>query len=469
MAVAPLVYVVVAAYLLGMLALGLWAARARIESADDFMVAGRRLPWFVIAATLAATEVGGGSSMGVVAKAYGAWGLGAAWYIWAMALTFVVIALLAPRLIESRVRTIPQYFEQRYDRPSALVTASLMIVALVGLTTVQTMATGLLASTLLGIRYGSAALLSGAVVTLYTAFGGMWSVSLTDVAQWILIVVGMACALPFAISRAGGVGRVAAALPPAATDLFAKIGGAEIASLLVIYTTSFSVGQEAMQRLYSAKSGGAARAGALTTAAFYLLFGALPPLLGLVASVLVKQGVIAQAALSRLGDGALLPLLAQSALPPLLCGLLFAGLISATMSSADSNLLGAASIFTNDLWRRDAEPTRALMQRTRAAVIALGVLTTLLAALEPRDLIDLLKLSFGLRAAGPFFPFVFGQLFSRGSRAGALAALLGATALTLALAASKHAPWGLDPMLPGLALGGALYFAGSLLRPDAAR
>ena len=62
----PIVLSIVGLYLAAMLGIGLWVARRKIHSVDDFMVAGRRLPWFVLAATLAATEVGGGSSMRVV-------------------------------------------------------------------------------------------------------------------------------------------------------------------------------------------------------------------------------------------------------------------------------------------------------------------------------------------------------------------------------------------------------------------
>ena len=465
----PIVLTIVGLYLLAMLGIGVWVARRKIHSADDFMVAGRRLPWFVLAATLAATEVGGGSSMGVVKKAYGEWGLGAAWYIWTMALTFLVFALLAPVLTRTRCRTIPQYFCQRYGKSSAAITSLLMIAALVGLTAVQMVASGLVVSVMTGVDFGPAVITAGVVVTVYTYWGGMWSVSLTDFVQWFFIVFGLAAAIPFALSQGGGAQQVLASLPPGATSLLSKIGVGEILSLCAIYVTSFLVGQEAMQRLYSAKDERHARRGALATSGFYLLFGFIPPALGLIALSLTRQGILSVDELTRLGDNAVLPLLAQACLPPALTGVLFAGLISATMSSADSNLLGAASIWANDLapmWRRSSLSPQQSIKDSRRAVLVIGAAATMVAALNFEDLIEVLKFAFGLRAAGTFFPFVLGHFWDRGSRAGALASLVGATGLMALLLAAGIKPLGLDPVLPALALGLALFVGGSLAIKD---
>jgi solute:Na+ symporter, SSS family len=90
-------------------------------------------------------------------------------------------------------------------------------------------------------------------------------------------------------------------------------------------------------------------------------------------------------------------------LPPALTGVLFAGLISATMSSADSNLLGAASVWANDLaplLRRGPPGPDALIRSTRVTVLVIGLAATGVAVFNVRDLISVLKLSFSLRAAG---------------------------------------------------------------------
>ena len=469
MATSPIVWLIVTLYLCGMLLLGIWASRSRIKDADDFMVAGRRLPWYILAATLAATEVGGGSCMGVTQKAYGKWGLGSAWYIWTMAITFVIFALVAPMLTRTRCRTIPQFFRERYNDRSAVMASCLMIVSLIGLTAVQMIATGKIIQFMTGMAYVHAVILSGLVVIFYTYLGGMWSVSLTDFVQWIFIVVGMAAAIPFALSKAGGYEKVISALPPGKLSLFEGIGVGQVVSLIVIYCTSFLVGQEAMQRLYSAKDENNARLGALATSVFYFFFGFIPPALGIIAYALAGKGVISTAALEAAGRDGMLPLVASYCLPTVLTGVLFAGLISATMSSADSDLLGAASIWSNDLapmfWGGEKD-TDLCMQRTKQAVLVVGFAGTIVACMQPQSIINMLKFSFGLRAAGPFFPFLMGHFWPRGSCLGAEGAILGATAVVAYLKYMAIEPFGIDPVIPGLLVGGLLFFGLSMVKPD---
>ena len=469
MTVSPIVLLIVGLYLCGMLLLGVWASKSRIKDADDFMVAGRRLPWYILAATLAATEVGGGSCMGVTQKAYGKWGLGSAWYIWTMAITFMIFALVAPMLTRTRCRTIPQFFRERYGDRSAVMASFLMIVSLIGLTAVQMIATGKIIQLMTGMAYIHAVILSGIVVIFYTYMGGMWSVSLTDFVQWIFIVVGMAAAIPYALSKAGGYEKVMATLPPGKLSLFEGIGIGQIVSLVVIYCTSFLVGQEAMQRLYSAKDETNARLGSLATSAFYVIFGFIPPALGIIAYSLAGQGIISAAQLEAAGRDGMLPLVASYCLPTFLTGILFAGLISATMSSADSDLLGAASIWSNDLapifWGGDKD-TALCMQRTKQAVFIVGIAGTVVACFQPQSIISMLKFSFGLRAAGPFFPFLLGHFWPRGSSLGAESSIAGATILVAILKYTGYEPWGIDPVIPGLVLGGILYLLFSILIPD---
>ena len=465
----PIVWIIVVVYLMGMLALGVWASKSRIKDADDFMVAGTRLPWYILAATLAATEVGGGSCMGVVQKSYGKWGLGSAWYIWTMAITFVIFAIFAPMLTRTRCRTIPQFFRERYSDRSAILASILMIISLVGLTAVQMIATGKIIQLMTGMAYVHAVILSGIVVIFYTYMGGMWSVSLTDFVQWIFIVVGMAAAIPYALSKAGGYEQVMATMPVGKLSLFEGIGVGQIVSLVVIYCTSFLVGQEAMQRLYSAKDESNARVGALATSGFYVLFGFIPPALGIIAYSMASQNIISKQVLDAAGRDGMLPLVAAVCLPTVLTGILFAGLISATMSSADSDLLGAASIWSNDLapifWGGDGD-TALCMRRTKMAVLVVGLAGTIVACWQPKSIIDMLKFSFGLRAAGPFFPFLLGHFWHRGSKLGAEASILGATALIAYLKIKAIEPWGIDPVIPGLVIGGLIFITLSIIKPD---
>ena len=124
---------VVIVYLLVMLLIGYLSSK-RIESNTDFVVAGRRLGPILMAGTLAATEIGGGSSLGVVQQGMESHGFSAAWYIITMGFAFVILTFLAPKFRAAMVKTVPEYFRRRYGKSSGVITALIMFVPLIGLT-----------------------------------------------------------------------------------------------------------------------------------------------------------------------------------------------------------------------------------------------------------------------------------------------------------------------------------------------
>lgn len=113
MALSNTVLAVTVLYILGILAIDLYAAR-NVTTDDDFMLAGKRLGPVFIAGTLAAREVGGGSSIGVAQQGFGEWGLSAAWYVIAMALAFVALVFIAPRLRLMLTTTVSEFFKREY-------------------------------------------------------------------------------------------------------------------------------------------------------------------------------------------------------------------------------------------------------------------------------------------------------------------------------------------------------------------
>ncbi len=106
-----IVTAIVVVYLLFMLWIG-WYSSTKITSNTDFMVAGRRLGPLLMAGTLAATEIGGGSSLGVVQNGMSGFGLSASWYITTMGIAFVILSFIAPKFRAATVKTVPEYFPQ---------------------------------------------------------------------------------------------------------------------------------------------------------------------------------------------------------------------------------------------------------------------------------------------------------------------------------------------------------------------
>lgn len=448
-----IILITVFLYLLFMLYIGIYSNNKSIKTSDDYLVAGRRLPWWLLVGTLAATEIGAGSTMGVTQKAYNEWGLGAAWYIWTMAISFMVVAFIAPKLRRTEVRTIPEFFLQKYGKVNHIITSIIMIVPLIGLTAVQMIATATIFSTITGMDYFTSAVISCGIVILYTILGGSWSVSLTDFYQWILIVLGMGITLLFVIAKIGGWHELISYIPANKLSLVDGIGWKTIISLIIMYTTSMLVGQEVTQRLYSGKNEKHVFWGSFVTAMFYFLFALIPPILGLSIYALESKGVIPRELIGGFSDMYVLPALAIHTLPPLITGLLFVGLISATMSSASSDLLGAASIFTNDIWvqyfkKNTMDQTKVLITRVLVGIV--GVIALIIALFNSKDIIVLLMFSFSLRSAGGFFPYILGHYWEKITPLATLLSLIIPSIIVLYLEITKIKIWGLEPIIPAL-------------------
>ncbi|MFC2637496.1 MAG: sodium:solute symporter [Mitsuokella sp.] len=471
MQVSWIVIAVVLGYMAIMLFIG-WYAKNRIESNSDFMVAGRRLGPILMAGTLAATEIGGGSSLGVVQQGMGNHGLSSAWYVIAMGFAFVILTFIAPRFRATMVKTVPEYFRRRYGKIPGFITAIIMFLPLVGLTAGQMIASSVILSTMLGISFDAAVIAICCIVTIYSVMGGLWSVTLTDFVQVFFIVFGMAVAIPYAFDLAGGWTNIKAHVPAESLSLFSGYSVLDVLALTIMYIATFTVGQEAVSRYYAARDGKAAQQGSILAAIINFVYGFIPAILGVTVLALIHMGIFDPAQFADVGSRYALPVLAVHAMPPLICGVLFAGVISATMSSASSDLLGAGSIFANDIYReyinRNASDIT-VMRVARIVMVLSGLLSLLIALFNTSSIITILMFSFTLRAAGSFFPYVIGLYWKGASEAGTLASLVVGTFVVVYIEHISHGTiFGLhvgQPILPGLLAALIAFLAFSKLIP----
>ncbi|MDO4595193.1 MAG: sodium:solute symporter family protein [Tissierellia bacterium] len=468
-----LVVVIVILYLLGMLAIGYYASQ-KVSSNEDFMVAGRRLGPIMLAGTLAATEIGGGSSLGVVEKSFGDWGLGASWYVITMGIAFVILSFVSSKIRTSEVKTVPEYFRRRYGRKSGLITAIIMILPLIGLTASQFIASSTIVSVMLGLDYKVAVTIVALVVTIYSVLGGLWSVTLTDFVQVFLILFGMILAIPFSLKEAGGFDAVVNNVPAGKFDMFSGIGVVEIVSLVIMYIASFTVGQEAVSRYYAARDEKAAVEGSIIAAIINFIYAFIPTFLGIVTLALINMNKISDTIILENGPYYALPHLAMATMPALIVGLLFAGIISATMSSADSDLLGAGSIFANDIYSIYIKPEatdKQVMNVTKIVMVLVGLFGWIVAITNTNSLISLLMFSFTLRAAGAFFPYLFGLYWKKSSELGTILSLIGGSVVVIGF---EYIPalvkitetTKMNAIIPGLLVSLVLFLVGTIISPS---
>ena len=471
------IIVIVVIYMIGMLGVGYYASR-KIKSSTDFLVAGRRMGPILMAGTLAATEIGGGSSLGVVENASNLsrnqWGLSASWYVLTMGIAFVILTFIAPKIRATEVKTVPEYFRRKYGKIAGVFTSVTMFLPLIGLTAGQFMASATILSVMLGIAFKPALIAVAIIVTVYAVMGGMWSVAITDFVQVGLIVLGMLIALPFAINFAGGWENVKANVPPETFNLIKGIGGPKaIIALVIMYVATFTVGQEAVSRYYSARDGKAAKQGSIVAALVNGVYAFIPTILGIITLALVNMGKVSSEMVLERGARYSLPVLAVHTMPAVIVGFLFSGIISATMSSADSDLLGAGSIFGNDIFKqyikKDASDKQ-IMRVTQITMVIVGAFS-LIVAMNATNIITLLMFSFTLRAAGAFFPYVIGHYWKKSSAVGAIASLLVGSVVSVVyerklISGLGFFGWEQQPVIPGLICALVVFIVFTLLFPS---
>ena len=122
--------IIVICYLVGMLVIGAVVGKLKIKSSEDYMVAGRRMGLFMVAFSLSANNIRGGSTTGLAGKAFGAWGMSAIWYVLAACIAMIPLAFFAPKIRKTLAVTIPEVIGRRFGKSSSIFYAILNIIAL---------------------------------------------------------------------------------------------------------------------------------------------------------------------------------------------------------------------------------------------------------------------------------------------------------------------------------------------------
>lgn len=177
-------------YLAAMLLLG-WYGMRRAKTHEDFLVAGRNLgPGFYMG-TMAATVLGGASTVGTVRLGY-VYGISGFWLCAMLGLGIIVLnVFLAKPLLKLRIFTVTQILEYRYSARTRHVSAVVMMAYALMLAATSVIAIGTVMQVLFDLPFWLSILVGGGVVVVYSAVGGMWSLTLTDIVQFLIKTVGL--------------------------------------------------------------------------------------------------------------------------------------------------------------------------------------------------------------------------------------------------------------------------------------
>ena len=415
--------IIVIGYLVGMLIVGYVVGKLKIKGAEDYMLAGRRMGIFMVAFSLSANNIGGGCTTGLAQKAFGSWGMSAMWYVLAASIAMIPLAYFAPKIRKTMAVTIPEVVGRRFGKFSAGFTAVLNVLALFCLTSSQVAASGSVVATLTGMNTKLCMIIAGIVIILYTTFGGMIADQISDMVQFLIILVGLAIATPIVIGACGGWAAISAKLPAGQTS-FTKIGWAYIFGYIFNYFCTFLSGPEMVSRFETAKDEGSAKKAALVSAVLMAAMAAFPTLLGL-AALAMKDAI---PNLAANGSNAMMAV-TQAFAPTIITGIISAAIISATMSSADSNLLCMSTMIINDLYKPYCSKDLDGMKEVRATrvcnIICCAVAMVISFASIPITTMN--TFAFGIRCAGPFAAYGLGLIVTRATKNSGLISIITGT------------------------------------------
>ena len=339
-----------------------------------YLLAGRGLPFWVVAPLLTGLAIGGASTIGVAERAYTV-GFSAGWYNAAWAAGAILVGLIAAhRYRKMEVVTLPELFERHYNVSGRILGVIGQLLLQIIITSLQYVAGGAILSSLLPdvFSFQSGMLVTALVFVGITLIGGFWAAGLTNIINVTLIYTGVILGAVLAVRKVGGLGELVAKLPAGhpGFDLGAIGGGLILAWFIVMCTMTFSV-QSVVQISFAAKNAASARKGFILGGLIILPVGFISAVIGMAATVL-HPGIIPTEALPR----------TVLSLSPIVAGLVLAGLWAADVSTASALLVGSATLVVGDLIKRFFVPN--LKEKgerivSRLAVLVLSLLTYLLA------------------------------------------------------------------------------------------
>ena len=451
--------IIVIGYLVGMLVIGYVVGKLKIKNADDYMVAGRRMGVFMVAFSLSANNIGGGSTTGLAGKAFTSWGMSAVWYVLAASIAMIPLAYFAPKIRKTMAVTIPEVVGRRFGKFSSGFSAILNILALFCLTSSQIAASGSVVSVLTGIDTRICLLIAGLVVILYTTFGGMIADQISDLVQFIIIFFGLAIATPFVIKGCGGWSTIASKLPGDQLS-FTKIGWVAIIGYIFNYFCTFLSGPEMISRFESAKDEKTAQRASLVSAVLMAAMAIFPTLLGL-AALSVKD------AIGNPASGSAMMAVTEAYAPTIITGIVSAAIISATMSSADSNLLCMSTMIINDLYIPYSGKKLEGMKEVKATRICNMICCAVAVFISffGINIVTMNTFAFAIRCAGPFAAYGLGLVVPKATKhSGQISIITGTIGVVVWQILSGGGFYlGILPVVFGCAVGTITFFLVNLI------
>lgn len=416
------------AFIVVVIGVSLYAGRKE-ETSEDYFLAGRGLTWWMIGLSLIASNISTEHFVGMAGQGFMAEiGMAIASYEWIAALSLIIVALfLLPRFLRSGIYTIPEFLEYRYNKWPRLIMGFGLLFMYAGVTMATVLYAGAIAlHAIFDIPIEIGVWVIGVIAGLYTMYGGLKAVVWSDVIQGVALLVGGVIVTVLAMDAVGGwsafvelsEGRLHTVLPANHPELpwtAVFIGGMWLPNIFY-----WGLNQFITQRTLAAKSLSEGQKGVLFGASIKLIMPMIVVFPGIIAFELYADQ-IPNADLAY-------PTLLKNLLPVGMVGVMFAALFGATMSTLDSLLNSAATIFTMDFYKPFAKPNESSKHYIKVGRIA-TIVFVLIAAFSTRFVADFgeglykfIQIWWGCIQPGIVAAFFLGFAYKRTS---AIAAVVG--------------------------------------------
>ncbi|MFA4713187.1 sodium/proline symporter PutP [Vibrio vulnificus] len=422
------------AYLILMVAIGVYAYK-KTSSSSDYFLGGRSLGPWPAALSAGASDMSGWLLLGLPGYAYAA-GIESFWLAGGLLVgTWANWLVSAKRLrtysIQTDALTLPEFLSRRFDDKSKLIqTISAFFILLFFLfyTSSGLVAGGKLFETVFGLDYSTAVIIGTLCVVWYTLFGGFLAVSWTDLVQGLLMAAALMI-VPIAVME-GGFGQLATDMHninPELLTLWNDAKGEPLSAIAIISLVAWGLGYfgqpHILARFKASRTNrelGTARRIAVGWTALSMAGAILVGLVGLV-WVNGHPG-------TELADGEkIFMLLVNTVFHPVIAGILLAAILAAVMSTADSQLLVSSSALAEDFYKQVIKPdasSQEIVMVGRIGVVVISIIALILAMTPDSSVLGLVSYAWaGFGAA--FGPAVVLSLYWKGmNRNGALAGIL---------------------------------------------
>lgn len=379
----------------------------------DYFFAGRSLPYWALSITFIASWWGAGSALSTADLAYED-GLGAFWYYGVPVLlsTFLMI-LCASGIRRVDYLTQGHMMEARYSKKAAKFLSLLVLIFMIFNAASQMVGIGDFFGSYLGLSYETAILLGTIIVLIYSMFGGFRGVVLTDVIQFILLLISAFVVFIVSFKNAGGLEGIRNAAYVAGKSEYLNIyaGASKYSMYVITFGCAWMIQANVWQRISAARSDQDAHK--MTIMSFFVY---IPLYL-----IVVFTGMAGFVLYPELPKGGIVTAIVMDYLTPVLGALVFIGISAAIMSTMDSLLNTASMTLMLDLLPQHPDEKKQLL---RSRITTLGVtVIALIISLKIRSILQISWIASDIITTGVFVPLLMGFFWRRGNTYGALTSL----------------------------------------------